>query len=311
MSASTPTPIRRTVDCDTSLVTRVRPHARRDTTAAPSVSPAPRRASGRATSSARGPSAGETSPGCPRRRRRGAAATPLLAARRAASFAPPGTRARPCATRASRTGNGSAQRSDARPSAARTLSWASRERSRGTARARRTTPTRTSPSAVHDAPRATRERRRCSRVRPTATGRATAPPIARVRWHHLPPALLPARPHACSLPLPFVPAALRMRTPTRLFPRSRSATGIDCGTSVADSVEHAEGTCSGDTKYGGDICVATCEVGYLPAGGTSGGRRLRCGGDGKWEGSPDLDGPFSCQRKRPDGTGGGAVRLSP
>lgn len=57
----------------------------------------------------------------------------------------------------------------------------------------------------------------------------------------------------------------------------------DCGLFIPDLNDRASATCGGDTTFGGDPCIATCNSGFRTVSGTS--RTYVCGTDGVWTGN--------------------------
>lgn len=65
-----------------------------------------------------------------------------------------------------------------------------------------------------------------------------------------------------------------------------ACTLIDCGPTIQDAdALNVTGVCTGDTRYTGDACTATCAPGYTGQPTT-----FQCGQNGKWQGQP------RCQR---------------
>eukprot|EP01044_Picomonas_judraskeda_P012549 COSAG03_NODE_1807_length_3485_cov_12.861488_1_plen_755_part_10 len=69
--------------------------------------------------------------------------------------------------------------------------------------------------------------------------------------------------------------------PQCLRPDCVSSPMIAYSTASTDSIRLA--TCSGNTLYGGDACVVSCEQGFFLSSGPS---ELTCGADGNWVGEP-------------------------
>ena len=58
---------------------------------------------------------------------------------------------------------------------------------------------------------------------------------------------------------------------------------VDCGSTVDSLDPHASATCEGDTGFGGDECVATCNEGFR-ANADDFASVYTCGADGQWVG---------------------------
>ena len=58
---------------------------------------------------------------------------------------------------------------------------------------------------------------------------------------------------------------------------------VDCGSSINGLDAHATASCTGDTGFGGDGCVATCNEGYR-GNAEALAAEFTCGADGQWSG---------------------------
>ncbi len=73
---------------------------------------------------------------------------------------------------------------------------------------------------------------------------------------------------------------------------------VDCGSTINGLDPHASATCEGDTGFGGDECVATCNEGFR-ANADALAYSFTCGADGQWAGELACSGASNISRSAP------------
>ena len=74
-----------------------------------------------------------------------------------------------------------------------------------------------------------------------------------------------------------------------MFLPSLPLTAVDCGSTIVGLDVHATASCTGNNKFDGDACTATCVQGYL-----GGSQRYTCGTNASWVGNLTCRGKGEC-----------------